>query len=56
MPCALISLMMSKIFSTSIGARPIDGSSSISSLGPAIERPPDGQHLLLAAGQRTPGL
>ena len=40
MPWALISLMMSKIFSTSMGARPMDGSSSIISLGPAIRARP----------------
>ena len=50
---ALMSLMMSKICSTRIGARPIDGSSSSSSFGPGHQRPPDRQHLLLAAGQRA---
>src|SRR5213080_4397389 len=53
-PCWLISLTISKILSTKIGARPIDGSSS-EQLRPRHERPPHRAHLLLAAGHR-PGL
>ena len=45
--------MISKIFSTKIGASPIDGSSSMSSFGSRHQRPPDRAHLLLAAGQRA---
>ncbi len=45
--------MISKIFSTKIGARPIEGSSSRSSLGRAISARADRAHLLLAAGQRA---
>src|SRR5680860_1660936 len=32
-PCPLISSIISKIFSTSMGARPIEGSSNMSNLG-----------------------
>ena len=39
-PCSLISSMISKIRSTKIGARPIDGSSSSSSFGRAISARP----------------
>src|SRR2546423_261801 len=35
-PCWLISFTISKIFSTKIGASPIDGSSSSNSLGRAV--------------------
>ena len=52
MPCLLISTMISKIFSTKIGARPIEGSSSSSSFGWRHQRAPDRAHLLLAAGHR----
>ena len=40
MPCALISPMISKTFSTKIGARPIEGSSSSNSFGCAISARP----------------
>ncbi len=40
MPCLLISRTISKIFSTKIGASPIDGSSRSSSLGRAISARP----------------
>ena len=40
MPCLLISTIVSKIRSTKIGARPIDGSSSSSSFGWAIRARP----------------
>ncbi len=40
MPCLLISTTISKICSTKIGARPIDGSSSSSSFGRAISARP----------------
>ena len=43
--------MNAKISSTSSGARPSDGSSSMSRRGPRHERPADGEHLLLAAGE-----
>ena len=43
--------MISKICSTRMGARPMEGSSSISSLGLAHQGPAHGQHLLLAAGE-----
>ena len=52
MPCSLIVVMISKIRSTKIGARPIDGSSSSSSFGRAISAAADREHLLLAAGER----
>ena len=56
MPCALISEMIVKIWATSLGARPIEGSSRSSSFGLRHERSADGEHLLLAAGQRAPRL
>ena len=40
MPCLLISTIVSKMRSTKIGARPIDGSSSMSSLGRAMSARP----------------
>ena len=45
--------MIRKIVSTRIGDRPIDGSSSSSRVGRAMSARPDGEHLLLAAGQRA---
>jgi len=54
-PCSLIVLMISKIRSTKIGARPSEGSSSSSSLGRAIQGAGDRAHLLLTPGHR-PGL
>ena len=45
--------MVSKIRSTSTGARPIDGSSSSSSRGSSHQRPAHRQHLLLAARHRS---
>ena len=55
-PAALISVMIAKICWISIGASPIDGSSSSSSRGPGHQRPADGEHLLLAAGHRAADL
>ena len=51
-PCALISRMVSAIRAAISGASPSDGSSSSSSRGPRHQRPADGEHLLLAAGQQ----
>ena len=51
-PRAFSPRMTSKILSTISGARPSDGSSSRSSFG-ATSAPGDGQHLLLAAGERA---
>ncbi len=44
-------MMVSKIRSTRIGARPIEGSSSSSTRGLGHQGPAHGQHLLLAAGE-----
>ena len=55
MPLLADLLMISKIFSTKIGASPIDGSSSMEQLRLSHQRPADRAHLLLAAGHR-PGL
>ena len=52
-PRGVDALTISKICSTRIGARPIDGSSSSSTFGRA-RRSADRQHLLLAARQRPP--
>ena len=49
MPIARIEPIISATSSTSFGASPSDGSSSISSFGRAISARPIGEHLLLAA-------
>ena len=50
-PSALISRMIWKIFRTTSGARPSEGSSRSSSLGRGHEGAADGEHLLFAAGE-----
>ena len=51
-PDSCTCLMISKLRSTRIGARPMDGSSISSSFGLRHQRAPHRHHLLLAAGQR----
>ena len=45
--------MISKVRSTRLGARPSDGSSNSTSLGPRHQGARDRQHLLLAARERA---
>ena len=51
-PCARSLSSAEKISAMTSGARPSEGSSSSSSRGSRHERAADGQHLLLAAGER----
>ena len=50
---SLMRRMMRKISCTTSGARPKEGSSSSSRRGRSISARRDGQHLLLAAGERA---
>ena len=55
-PMRFISLMMSKIPFTTMGARPRGGSSIMIIFGRLMSARADGKHLLFAARERTRGL